>query len=171
VVWREAIFHAKHPGLRVSELELRGLDLLLEACRVVEDGRMAVNCYALEELLPRLTEKKRNPVCFHGGNEARKKKKLGLSCSWKKLLEWLLAALDRVSTFGFKCARLGLKPKRGNGARTKAMVKKISAGLGSSSVDSDPGFLGFSIGLEPGSVPAQPKSVSGDSGIQQLGSS
>jgi hypothetical protein len=170
VVWREAIFHAKHPGLRVSELELHGLDLLLEAwCRVVEDGRMAVNCYALEELLPGSTEKKRNPVCFHGGNEARKKKKLGLS--WKKLLEWLWAALDPVSTFGFKCARLGLKPKRGNRARTKAMVKKISAGLGSSSVDSDLGFLGFSIGLEPGSVPAQPKSVSRDSGIRQLGSS
>jgi hypothetical protein len=56
-------------------------------------------------------------------------------------------------------------------------VKKISADLGSSSVDSDPGFLGSSVGSEPGSFPAQPEtssvaflSVSGDSAIRQLGS-
>jgi hypothetical protein len=50
VVQGEAVFHVKHPGLRVLELELRGLDLLPEVwCRVVEDGRMVVNCYALEE--------------------------------------------------------------------------------------------------------------------------
>jgi hypothetical protein len=70
-------------------------------CGVVEDGRMAVNCYALDEKPHGLTEKKRNPICFHGGNEARKKK-LGLSCSWKKLLKWLWAALDRVSASRFK---------------------------------------------------------------------
>jgi len=40
----------KHPGLRASELEQGDLDLFPEAwCRVVEDGRLAVNCYALEE--------------------------------------------------------------------------------------------------------------------------
>jgi len=66
------------------------LDLLPEAwCRVVEDGRMAVNCYDLEEQPHRSTEKNTNPVCFHGGGVARKKKKLGLFRSWKKLLEWL----------------------------------------------------------------------------------
>jgi len=61
---------------------------------VVEDERMAVNCYALEEQLHGSTEKNANPVYFHGGGEARKKKKLGLSHSWKKLLEWLWATLD-----------------------------------------------------------------------------
>jgi len=40
-----------------------------------------VNCYALEEQPLRSTEKKRNQVCFHGGGEAIKKKKLGLSSS------------------------------------------------------------------------------------------
>lgn len=40
----------KHPGLRASELEQGDLGLFPEAwCRVVEDGRLAVNCYALEE--------------------------------------------------------------------------------------------------------------------------
>jgi hypothetical protein len=73
---------------------LRGLDLLPEAwCRVVEDGRIAVNCYALEEQPPGSTEKKRNQVCFHGGSEDRNKK-LELSHSWKKLLEWLWTTLE-----------------------------------------------------------------------------
>jgi hypothetical protein len=58
-----------------------------------------VNCYALEEELHRLTKMKRNPVCFHGGGEARKK--LGLSRSSKKLLMWLWVALDQVSALGF----------------------------------------------------------------------
>jgi hypothetical protein len=50
VVWGEAVSHVKHPGLRASKLELRGLDVLSEPwCRVVEDGRMVVDCYALEE--------------------------------------------------------------------------------------------------------------------------
>jgi hypothetical protein len=159
VVRGEAVSHVKYPGLRDSELELRGLDLLLEAwCRVVEDGRMAVNCYALEQS-HRSTEKKRNPICFHGVGEARKKK-LWLSRSCKKLLEWLWATLDRVSTSRFNWARLGLKPKHGSWAGTKALMKK-SAGLGSSPVASDP---------EPDSVHAQPEtslvaflSVSGDS--------
>jgi hypothetical protein len=101
VVQGKTVSLVKHLGLQVSELELCGLDLLPEAwCRVVEDGRMAVNCYDLKE----------QPTCFHGGGVANKKK-LGLYCSWKKLLEWLWATLDRVSTFGFKCAGLGLKPK------------------------------------------------------------
>lgn len=120
VVRGEAVYHVKHPGLRDSELELRGLDLLLEAwCRVVEDRRMAVNCYALEQSHG-LTEKKRNPICFHGVGEARKKKKLWLSHLCKNLLEWLWATLDRVSTSGFNWARLGLKAKRG----------RLVAGLG-----------------------------------------
>jgi hypothetical protein len=72
-----------------------------------------VNCYALEEQPHRSTEKNMNLVSFHGGDEARKKK-LGLSRSWKKLLEWLWAALDRVSVSRFKCVGLGLKPKLGN---------------------------------------------------------
>jgi hypothetical protein len=50
---------------------------------------------------------------------------------------------------------LDLKPKRGNRAGTKAMVKKISAVLESSSVDSDPNFLGFSASSKLGSVPTQ----------------
>jgi hypothetical protein len=90
VVRGKAVSLVKHLGLWVSKLELRGLDLLPEAwCRVVEDGRMAVNCYDLEEQPHRSTEKNTNPVCFHGGGVARKKKKLGLFRSWKKLLEWL----------------------------------------------------------------------------------
>jgi hypothetical protein len=69
---------------------LHVLDLLLESrCRVVEDGRMAVNFYALEEQPLGSIGKKRNQVCFHGGGEARKKQQLGLSRSWKKFLEWL----------------------------------------------------------------------------------
>jgi hypothetical protein len=87
-VVRGEVSLVKHPRLRVSELELRGLDLLPKAwCRVAEDGRLAVNCYALEEQPPRSTKKKRNQVCFHGSGKA--KKKLALSRSWKKLLEWL----------------------------------------------------------------------------------
>jgi hypothetical protein len=112
---------------------------------------------------------KRNPVCFHGGGEARKKK-LGLSRSWKKLLKWLWVALDQVAAFGFKWAGLCLKLKRGNRARTKALVKKFFAGLGSSSVVSDTGILGLSSDLESDSVLAQPEMslvaclfISGDS--------
>jgi hypothetical protein len=99
------------------------LDLLPVAwCRVVEDWRMAVNYYDLEEQPHGLLEKNKNPVCFHGGGVARKKMKLGLYRLWKKLLEWLWAALDRVSTFGFKCVGLSLKPKRGNRAGTYVLI-------------------------------------------------
>jgi hypothetical protein len=178
MVQGEVVSHIKHTGLRGSKLELHGLDLLSEAwCRVVEDGRLAMNCYDLEVQPHRSTMKNTNPICFLGGSEARKKKKIGLYRSWKKLLEWLWAALDRVSASKFKCASLGLKPKRGNRAGTKAMVKNFFAGLGSSSIDSTPGSLDFSASSEPGSIPAQPKSssvvllaVSWDSTIQQLGS-
>jgi hypothetical protein len=131
-----------------------------------------VNCYALEEQLSGSTKKKRNQACFHGGSKARKKK-LGLSRSWKKLLEWLWAALDRVSASRFKCVGLGLKPKRGSWARTKPIVKKIFAGFESSSVDSDPSLLGTYASSEPGSIPAQLEtssvaflSVSGDTAIR-----
>jgi hypothetical protein len=133
---------------------------------------MAGNCYALEEQPPGSRKKKRNQVCFHGGGKARKKK-LGLSRLWKRLLEWLWAALDQVSASGFKCARLGLKPKHGSRAGPKPMVKKNSAGFRSSSVDSDLGLLGISAGSESDSVPAQLEmspvaflSVSGDSAIR-----
>jgi hypothetical protein len=44
----------------------------------------------------------------------------------------------RVLASGFKWAELGLKPKCGNQAGCKALVKKFSAGLGSVSVPSDP---------------------------------
>jgi hypothetical protein len=50
VVRGEAGSLVKHPSLRASELERGDLDLFLEAwCRAVEDGRLAVNCYVLEE--------------------------------------------------------------------------------------------------------------------------
>jgi hypothetical protein len=166
----EVVFHVKHLGLRVSEFELYGSDLLLEPwCRVVEDGRMVVNCYAFEEEPHGSMKKNTNLVCFHGGGEFRKKKKLRLFHSWRKLLEWLWAALDPVSTSRFKCVGPGLKLKCGNRVRTKAMVKKISTSLRSSLVDSDPSFLCFYASSEPGSVPAQPQrssvaflSISGD---------
>jgi hypothetical protein len=152
VVRGKTVSLVKHPRLQVSELELRVLDLLPEAwCGVVEDRRMAVNCYDLEEQLHESTEKG-----LLGCGMARKKKKLGFYHSWKKLLEWLWAALNRVSTSGFQCARLGLKPKRGNRAGTKAMVKNNSAGIRSSSLDSDPGFLGCSAGTVRNPVPFLP---------------
>jgi len=97
-----------------------------------------VNCYDLEEQLHGSLEKNSNPVCFHGGGEARKKKKLGHYRLWKKLLEWLWVALDRVSVFGFKSAGLGLKPKQGSRAGIKAMVKNISAGPGYSNTPPPP---------------------------------
>jgi len=123
VVRGEAGSLVKHPGLRALELERGDLDLFPEAwCRVVEDGRLAVNYYALEEQLLGSMEKKTNPICFLGDGEARKKKKVGHFRSWKKLLEWLGAALDWVSNSGFKWARLGLKSKRGNQAGSKALV-------------------------------------------------
>jgi hypothetical protein len=100
-----------------------------------------VNCHDLEEQPHGSMEKNLIPVCFHGGDEAREKKKLGLYRSWKKLLEWLWAALDQVSISGFKSAGLSLKPKRGNWARIKAMVKNISAVPGSSSIDAALRFL------------------------------
>lgn len=151
------------------------MDLLPEAwCRVVEDERMGMNCYDLEEQPHSLTKRNRNPICFHGGGMARKKK-LWLFRSWKKLLEWLWTALDWVSTFGFKCVGLGLKHKRGNQAGTKALVKYNTAGIGSSSVDFVPRFLGCPAGSEPSFVPTQSEASSvavfGDFAIQQLWSS
>jgi len=135
-----------------------------------------VYCYDLEEQSHGSTEKNIDLVCFLGGGKPWKKKKLGLYRLWKKLLEWLWAALDRVSASRFKCVGLGLKPKRGNRAGTKAMGKNFSAGPGSL-IDAAPGSLGFSVGSKPGSVPPQPEtslvaflSVSGDYAIQQLGS-
>jgi len=87
------------------------------------------------------TEKKTSAICFLGDGMARKKKKVEHFRSWKKLLEWLWAVLDRVSASRFKWAGLGLKPKRGKQAASKALVKKFSAGLGSVSVASDPDYL------------------------------
>jgi hypothetical protein len=58
VVRGKAVFHVKHPWLRVLEIELCGLDQLPEVwCRVVEGRRMAVNCYALDEQPHESTEK------------------------------------------------------------------------------------------------------------------
>jgi hypothetical protein len=65
VVWGEVVSHRKHAGLRGPDEELCGLDLVPESkCRVVEDGRLAVNCFDLEEQLHGLTEKSTLPVCF-----------------------------------------------------------------------------------------------------------
>jgi hypothetical protein len=59
VVRGEVDFPVKHPGPQVSEIELRELDLLPKVwCRVVEDRRMAVNSYTLEEQPLGSTEKK-----------------------------------------------------------------------------------------------------------------
>jgi hypothetical protein len=178
VVRGKTVSLVKHPRLQVSELELRVLDLLPEAwCGVVEDRRMAVNCYDLGEQPHGSTEKNTNLVCFHGGGVARKKK-VGLFRSWMKLLEWLWAALDWVSTSRFKCVGLGLKPKQGNRAGTKAMVKYNTPGVGSSSVDFVPGFLGCFASSKPSFVLAQSEASSvafpavfEDFAIQQLGSS
>lgn len=53
VVRGDAVPHVKHgfaSGLRGSDVDLLGLDLLLESwCRVVDNGRVAVNCFELEE--------------------------------------------------------------------------------------------------------------------------
>jgi len=88
-----------------SELELHGLDLLPEAwCRVVEDGRLGMNCYDLEEQPHGSTVK--NPICLLSSDEARKKQQLRPYRSWKKLLERLRAILDPVSAFELNCAGL-----------------------------------------------------------------
>jgi hypothetical protein len=70
-------------------------------------------------------------------------------------------ALDRVSASGFKCAGLGLKPKRGSRAGPKPMVKKNSAGFRSSSVDSNPGLLGLASTRSEGTSPAPVSKVVG----------
>jgi hypothetical protein len=50
VVCGEVDFLVKHLGPLASKLELRGLDLLSAAWnREVEVGRLAVDCYDLEE--------------------------------------------------------------------------------------------------------------------------
>jgi hypothetical protein len=72
--------------LLVPKVELFGLDLLpVVGCRDVVDGRMAVNCFVLEEHMSESLEKKKQ-VCLLGDGEFRKKKKLGLFRSWKKIL-------------------------------------------------------------------------------------
>ena len=70
--------------------EVRGLDLILvESCRDVEVGRMAVNCFDLEVQLTG-PMKKRKLGWTHGVGEVRKKKKkLGFFGLWRKLLEWV----------------------------------------------------------------------------------
>jgi len=53
VVRGEVVSHVKYGfdfGLRVSHVDLRGLDLFPESwCKEVEDGRVAVNCFELEK--------------------------------------------------------------------------------------------------------------------------
>jgi hypothetical protein len=62
-VRREVVSHGAHAGLRGSDGELRGLDLFpVSWCRVVEDGRLAVNCFDLEEQPHGSTEKSTPPV-------------------------------------------------------------------------------------------------------------
>jgi hypothetical protein len=48
-----------------------------------------------------------------GDDESRKKMKLGLFHSWKKILECLRIALEWASASEFKYVGLGLKPNRG----------------------------------------------------------
>jgi hypothetical protein len=61
VVRGEVVSHGMHAGLR--GLELCGLDLFsVSWCRVVEDGRLVVNCFDLEEQPHRSTEKSTPPV-------------------------------------------------------------------------------------------------------------
>jgi pentatricopeptide repeat protein len=93
--------------------EVRGLDLILvESCRDVEVGRMAVNCFDLDAQSTGPMKKKMKLGWTHGGGEVRKKKqKLGYFGLWRKLLEWIRAALDWVSTSGSRHIRLRLKPK------------------------------------------------------------
>jgi len=63
VVRGEVVSHGTHAGLPGSDEELHGLDLFLESwCRVVEDGRLAVNCFDLEEQPHRSTKKSTPPV-------------------------------------------------------------------------------------------------------------
>jgi hypothetical protein len=63
VVRGEVVSHGTHAGLRGSDGELRGLDLFpVSWCRVVEDGRSAVNCFDLEEQPHGSTEKSTPPV-------------------------------------------------------------------------------------------------------------
>jgi len=63
VVRGEVVSHGTHAGLRGSDGELHGLDLFpVSWCRVVEDGRLAVNCFDLEEQLHGSTEKSTPPV-------------------------------------------------------------------------------------------------------------
>jgi hypothetical protein len=64
VVRGEVVSNGTHAKLRGSNKELRGLDLFPESwCRVVEDGRLAVNCFALEEQPHESTEKSTPLVC------------------------------------------------------------------------------------------------------------
>jgi hypothetical protein len=80
----------KPPRSLVSKVELFGLDLLLAVgCRDVVDGRIVVNCFVLEEQMFGSLEKKKKLVCLIGDGESRKKRKLGLFRSQKKILEWL----------------------------------------------------------------------------------
>jgi hypothetical protein len=54
----------KSPGYLVPKVELFGLDLLpAVGCRDVVDGRMAVNCFVLEEHFSGSLEKKKKQVC------------------------------------------------------------------------------------------------------------
>jgi hypothetical protein len=95
----------------VPKVELWGLDLRPVAlCRDVEDGRMAVNCFDLEEQLSRSTEKRIKHVWTHGGGEVRKKK-LGFFRTWKTILVLIRSSLDQVSASRLRYFGLGLKPK------------------------------------------------------------
>jgi hypothetical protein len=63
VVRGKVVSHGTHAGLWGLDEELRGLDLFpVSLCRVVEDGRLAVNCFDLEEQPHGLTEKSKPPV-------------------------------------------------------------------------------------------------------------
>jgi hypothetical protein len=64
VVRGEVASHGMHAWLRGLDEELRGLDLFPKSwCKVVEDERLVVNCFDLEEQPHGLTEKSTPPVC------------------------------------------------------------------------------------------------------------
>jgi hypothetical protein len=85
VVRGEVVSHIKHAKLRDSDVELCGLDLFPKSCcRVVEDGRLAVNCFNLEEQPQGSTKESTLPTCSRGSPVDPMGKDLNLRLLGKK---------------------------------------------------------------------------------------